>query len=410
MMDTQDTVHRPDRTEDDREGYQENIVRIRRGEQELILLGTAHVSRQSARDVRDIVEAEEPDTIAVELCAGRLESMKRQQAWQSTDIYQVIREKKAGLLLANLILGTYQRRIAQQFGIEPGAEMRAGVELAEETGRTLLLADRNIQVTLARIWRRMGLTGRVRLLFVLILSIFSDEEIGEEELEELRKGDALGAALNELGRGFPELKTVLIDERDAYMAEKLRRAGGQKVLAILGAGHLPGVERELAIPHDLSRLDSVPPSRKHLRYAGWAVPLVILLLIGFTLSRDLPAGISQMSAWILWNGSFSALGALLARGHPLTILSAFLVAPISSLNPLLAAGWFAGLVEAYIRKPRVGDFESLSLDLRTIGGLWKNKVTRILLVVVLANLGSTIGTLIGGAEVVRLFLRTLWGG
>ncbi len=387
----------------------EHIVRLEMDGRQIILLGTAHVSRESAKEVARLIDEEDPDTVAVELCQARYESLKAANRWKDMDIVKVIRQKKAGLLLTNLVLSSYQRRLAEQFGIEPGEEMKVGVRVAEEQGKTLVLADRNIQVTLSRVWRGMGLWGKLKLLFSLIFSVFADEEISEAELEALKGGDALTAALNEMSRSFPELKTTLIDERDQYLAEKIRTAPGDKVLAILGAGHLPGIRKELGRTHDLKALDRLPAKKMSTRWVGWVIPLIILGLIVTTFRADAPAGMDQVIAWILWNGSLSALGAALAWAHPLSILTAFLVAPISSLNPLLAAGWFAGLAEAMIRKPKVADFEALGTDLTTFKGFWKNRVTRILLVVVFANLGSTAGTLIGGAEVIRVFISTVLG-
>jgi len=380
------------------------------GDKEVILLGTAHVSKESAAQVVEIVDLENPDTIAVELCQSRYDSLEQDNRWKDTDIAKVIREKKAGLLLTNLILGSYQRRIAEQFGIEPGEEMKVGVSIAKEKDKTLLLADRNIQTTLSRVWNNMNLGGKIKIMMSLVLSIFSDEEISEEELEELRKGDTLTAALAELSHSFPELKVSLIDERDQYIANKIKTSKGEKILAILGAGHLPGVQEELFKEQDMARISAVPAPKKTFKRLGWIIPILIVFLIASTFRANSLAGWDGILAWILWNGGLSALGTLLAFGHPLSILTAFLVAPISSMNPLLAAGWFAGLVESIIRKPKVDDFEHLSTDLASVTGFWKNHVTRILLVVVFANVGSTVGTLIGGAEVIRLFLRTVWGG
>lgn len=390
--------------------YEENVVRVTIKDKEIILLGTAHVSKESAAQVYEIVEAENPDTVAVELCQSRYDAMSQGHGWQDTNVIKVIKEKKAGLLLTNLVLGSYQRRIAEQFKIEPGEEMKAGIEVAKAQNKKLVLADRNIQTTLSRIWRRMGLVGKAKIMMALVLSIFNDEDISEQELEALRKGDTLSAALTEMSETFPELKATLIDERDQFIAYKLKNAPGKKILAVLGAGHLPGVEKELFRTQDIQKISRVPAKKNWFKKLGWFIPVVIIILIISTFTFDAPAGLDGVVAWILWNGSFSALGALLALAHPLSILTAFVVAPLTSLNPLLAAGWFAGLTEATVRKPKVEDFETLSTDLSKVSGFWKNSVTRVLLVVVFANIGSTVGTLIGGAEVIRLFIRTVIGG
>ena len=227
-------------------------------------------------------------------------------------------------------------------------------------------------------------------------------------LEELKNKDMLSAALEELSRSLPRLKAIIIDERDKYLAQKIKSAPGNKVVAVLGAGHIPGIKHELSRDHDLEALSRVKPAPKYTRVIAWSIPLLIIVLIVLTFSADRAAGTEQIMAWVFWNGSLGALGALAALAHPLSLLTAFLVAPISSLSPLLAAGWFAGLVEALLRKPSVGDFESLVDDVHSIKGFWRNKVTRILLVVALVNLGSTAGTIIGGAEIINRFLNTFF--
>jgi pheromone shutdown-related protein TraB len=219
----------------------------------------------------------------------------------------------------------------------------------------------------------------------------------------------LTSALSELSKSFPQLKETLIDERDKYLAQKIKDAPGKKIVAVVGAGHVPGLKEAIKEDQDLAALSKIPPKKKTGKIIGWTISVAIISLIVATIIVNRDAGLDQILSWILWNGSLSALGTLAAFGHPLSILTAFVVAPISSLNPLLAAGWFAGLVEAIIRKPHVSDFENLSEDVNSFKGFWRNRVTRILLVVVLANVGSTIGTFIGGADVVRIFIKSFWG-
>ena len=215
--------------------------------------------------------------------------------------------------------------------------------------------------------------------------------------------------LSEFTEAFPKLKVPLIDERDQYLDQKIKEAPGQKVVAVRGAAHVPGISEEIRRDHDLAALSRVPKKRTGPGVLAWIIPALIIGIIGYTFYLNRDAGIRQSISWILWNGSFSAIGAIAAFAHPLTVLTAFLAAPISSLNPMLAAGWAAGVVEALIRKPNVQDFEDLTDDATSLRGLWKNKVTRILLVVALTNIGSSLGTFIGGADVIRLFLETLSG-
>ncbi|MHA7138913.1 TraB/GumN family protein [Rossellomorea arthrocnemi] len=386
---------------------EKNITRIHMDGKEYILIGTAHVSRQSAEQVKEVVEAEQPDTVCVELDEPRYQSIVEGDKWKDTDIFQVIKDKKATLLLMNLAIGSFQRRMAKQFGIKPGQEMIQGIESAKEVGAELVLADRNIQITFSRIWNSVGFSGKAKLMTQIIYSIFSTDTITEEELEKIKSQDMLDSMLNEFTQVFPKLKIPLIDERDQYLAQKIKDAPGKKIVAVLGAAHVPGITKEIYNEHNLDKLNERPAKSKWPKIIGWAIPVMILAVIAYTFISNPDAGIQQGISWILWNGGFSALGVAIGLGHPLAILTAFVAAPFTSLNPLLAAGWFAGFVQAYFRRPNVGDFDSLSEDVLSVKGFWRNKVTRILLIVVLANLGSTLGTVIGGADVVRLFLENL---
>lgn len=386
---------------------EDNITRIHLDGKEYILIGTAHVSKHSAEQVKEVIEAEKPDAVCVELDKQRYKSIKDGNKWREMDIIQVIKEKKASLLLMNLAISSFQNRMANQFGIKAGQEMIQGIESAKETGATLVLADRNIQITFARIWGGIGLKGKVLLLSQVVAGIFSKESITEEELEKMKSQDTLQAILNEFTETFPRLKKPLIDERDQYLAQKIKEAPGEKIVAVLGAAHVPGIKEEIKKEQDLAKLTSVPPKSKWPKIVGWSIPVMILAIIAYTFMANPQAGLSQTFSWILWHGGLSALGAAIALGHPLTVLTAFLAAPITSLNPVLASGWFAGLAQAYVRRPSVKDFETLSEDVFSVRGFWKNKVSRILLIVVLSNLGSTLGTVIGGADVIRVFFENL---
>lgn len=386
---------------------EENITRIYLEDKEFILIGTAHVSKQSAEQVKEVIESERPDSVCIELDEQRYQSMMAGETWKEMDVFKVIKQKKATLLLMNLLISSFQKRVAKQFGIKPGQEMVQGIESAREVGANLVLADRNIQITFSRIWHGIGLWGKARLLAQIIFSIFSDENISEEELEKLKSQDMLDAMLEDFTVSFPRLKVPLIDERDQYLAQRIKEAPGNKIVAVLGAAHVPGIKEEIKKEHNLAALSQLPAKSKWPKIIAWTIPFLILGVIGYTFYANRSAGVNQTMSWVLWNGLFSAMGALIAFGHPVTIMTAFVVAPLSSLNPLVAAGWFAGIVEAYIRRPNVKDFENLSEDVFTLKGFWRNKVTRILLIVTLTNLGSTLGTVIGGADVIRLFIKNI---
>ncbi|WP_226084924.1 TraB/GumN family protein [Mesobacillus sp. S13] len=386
---------------------EENITRLEMNGKEYILIGTAHVSKHSAEQVKEVIEAERPDSVCVELDEQRYQTITEGSKWQEMDIIQVIKEKRASLLLMNLAISSFQNRMAKELGIKAGQEMIQGIESAKEVGAELVLADRNIQITFSRIWGNLGLKGKALLLSQIITSIFSRDSISEEELEKLKEQDTINAMLNEFTETFPRLKKPLIDERDQYLAQKIKEAPGEKIIAVLGAAHVPGIKEEIKKSHDLKKLRAIPPKSKWPKVIGWSIPVLILAIILYTFLANPTAGFAQTISWILWNGSLSALGAAIAMGHPLTILTAFIAAPITSLNPLLAAGWFAGLTQAYIRRPSVKDFETLSEDVFSVKGFWRNKVSRVLLIVVLANLGSSLGTFIGGADVIRVFIENL---
>jgi pheromone shutdown-related protein TraB len=385
----------------------ENITRIYLDGKEFILIGTAHVSKHSAEQVMEVIESERPDSVCVELDEQRYQSIIDGNKWRDTDIFKIIKEKKAALLLMNLAVSSFQKRMAKQFGINAGQEMIQGIESAKKIGANLVLADRNIQITFSRIWRGVGLWGKAKLLMQIIFSIFSNESISEEELEKLKSQDMLNAMLNEFTVNFPKLKIPLIDERDQYLSQKIKEAPGNKIVAVLGAAHVPGIKEEIKKEHDLVRLSQLPAKSKAPKIIAWSIPILILAIIAYTFYANPSAGIQQTISWVLWNGSLSAIGTAIAFGHPIAIITAFVAAPITSLDPITAAGWFAGFAQAYFRRPNVGDFENLSKDVISIKGFWNNKVTRILLVVVFANLGSSLGTFIGGADVVRLFIENL---
>ncbi|SFL78308.1 TraB/GumN family protein [Salibacterium qingdaonense] len=385
---------------------QDNVTRIHVDNKEVVLVGTAHVSRQSAEQVKEVIDEEQPDSVCVELDEKRYESMSNRDEWKNMDIFKVIKEKRASLLLMNLAISSFQKRTAKQFGIQSGQEMKQGIESARESGAELVLADRDIQITFARIWQKVGFFGKAKLLMMIIFSIFNNESITEEELEKMKNQDMLQSMLQELTRSFPRLKKPLIDERDQYLSHKIKNAPGEKVVAVLGAAHVPGIKEEIYKEQDLGELEQRPVS-KAPKIIAWTIPLLVIAVIAYTFYANPSAGLQQTVSWLIWNGSFSAVGAAAALGHPLTIITAFIAAPLTSLNPLIAAGWFAGLMQAYIRRPNVEDFERLSDDVHSAKGFWSNKVTRILLIVVLANVGSTIGTMIGGADVLRLFFENL---
>ena len=383
--------------------YSGNVHEILIDEKQILLIGTAHISQSSVDEVNDVIEQEKPDTVCIELCASRHQAMMDKDQWKNMDIFKVVREGKSFLLFANLIMTAFQKRLGSQLGVKPGAEMLAAAEASERVNSELLLADRDVKITLQRTWRGMPFWGRMKVLSQLLASLFIREEISKEEIEKLKESDALSEAMQILADQSPDMKRILIDERDQFMAEKIRQAPGKRIVAVVGAGHVKGLTGELEREHNLAELETVPPPGKLGIWLKWGIPTLIVGLIGYGFfAVDTDVSIEMIQRWFLINGTLSAIGTAIAFGHPITVATAFVAAPFTSLNPAVAAGWVAGLVEAFLRKPQVRDFENLADDITHLRGFWQNNITRILLVVMFANLGSAIGTFAGGFAIASL--------
>lgn len=381
---------------------QDPLHKLTVGDKVITLIGTAHVSQQSVDLVKEVIETQRPDTVCVELCQSRYQTIRQKDSWQNMDIIKVIREKKSFLLLSNLILAAFQKRIAAKLDVRPGQEMIQAIASAETVEASIHLADRDVRTTLSRTWHRMGLWTRLKLIFQLVLSFGDTEEIKAEDIERMKQQDVLEAILSEVGKSMPTLRHTLIDERDQFLAAKIRTAPGKTIVAAVGAGHVPGILRNWDQSIDLAELETMPPKGKIGKFFKWLVPtlIVALLVYGFFVGGK-DAGAGMLIWWIGANGLLAGVGALAALAHPLTILSSVMAAPLTSLNPMIAAGWVSGLVEAFSRKPKVRDFEHLQDDIVSLKGFWRNKVTRILLVVVFTNLGSTLGTFVAFPMMIR---------
>ncbi len=377
------------------DGNKTGVHRLFYEDREIVLIGTAHVSLESALLVEQVIEQEQPDTVCVELCSSRYQALTQPEKWQETDLLKVVREKKAMVLLSNLVLASFQRKIALKLGVRPGEEMLRAVKAAEKSGAEIWLADRDIRTTLARTWRSLGFWPRIKLAFNLMMSIPGASDITEEDVEKLKEQDMLESVLAEMARDLPVVKQVLIDERDRYLAFKIRNAPGRKIVAVAGAGHVPGIIANWEKPVDIAELEHLPPKGKIFPVLKWGIPAGIIALVtaGF-IGAGAEAAAGMITWWVIANAVLAGLGAALALAHPFTIISAVVAAPVTSMNPMIAAGWVAGIVEVLSQKPKVRDFEHLTQDIVSIKGFWKNKITRILLVVVFTNLGSSAGTFI----------------
>lgn len=380
------------------------------------LLGTAHVSKKSAETVSELLASGEYDHVAIELCDNRYRAIINPDALAEMDLFQVIRSGQAPMIMASLALGAFQQRIAEQFGIQPGAEMRAAINSADTQNIPVHLIDRDVGTTLKRVYRSVPWWKRMMIFSGLLASVLSRQEIEEEEIEKLKQGDLLESTFGEFREEAPEIYHPLIDERDEFMACRIQQIvatdSPQNLLAIVGAGHLQGIADYLGkgdshgseneIASRLEELKAIPSRRNVLKWIPWLIVALVLtgFYLGFRQSPEL--GFSLVASWILINGSLSALGAALAGGHPLTVLTAFIAAPITSLNPMIGAGIVTGAVELALRKPRVGDFERLRQDVANARGWWRNRVSRTLMVFFFSTMGSAIGTWVAGA---RIFAR-----
>lgn len=377
------------------------------------LLGTAHVSRASATAVRDEIATGDYDVVAIELCANRHRGMIDPDALGRMNLFEVIRAGKAPMVTAMLAMGAFQQRIAEQFGIEPGAEMRAAIDGADARGLRLELIDRDIGITLRRIYANVPWYKRLYLFSGLFASVVVDDKIPEEDIEALKEGDLLESTFAQFADAAGPIYAPLIDERDQYMAVRLLDIADERpehILAVVGAGHLKGIERYLnegfaARSTRVAELERIPPSRRWYKAVPWVI--VALVMVGFALgfARSPALGLRLVVEWVLINGGLSALGCLIAGAHPLTTLAGFVAAPLTSLNPTVGAGMVTALVEAAIRKPTVADFGSLRKDTTSVRGWRQNRVARTFLVFFLSTLGSAIGTYVAGFRIFDHLVR-----
>lgn len=390
------------------ESVQDIIKTVQVNGATITLVGTAHISQKSVDLVEEKIRTGEYDCVAVELCPPRLQNLTEKSMWKNLDIYQVLRQGKGSLLLVNLALSAYQKRLAEKIGVEPGQEMVKAIELSTEYNLPLEVIDRDITTTLQRIYQGVSFWQKLKLFSSLVASIFIGEEVTEQQVEDLKEGDMLHSLVEEFGEVLPSVKKVLIDERDQYMVGKLVEMakapdGPKNILAMVGAGHLVGMLPMFETPpapEAMAELDEKPPPSKTGYYVGWGIGLFIISMFGVGYIRSPELGTELILQWFVINGGLSALGAALAFAHPLSILAAFLAAPLTSLNPTIGAGMVVGIVESYIRKPKVADFESMREDIAHFSMWWKNGVIRVFLIFFFANLGSAAGTFIAGSSIV----------
>jgi len=384
-----------------------NSMTVTLGAREFKLIGTAHVSKESIEEVKNIINNEKPDMVCVELDEGRYNAITQGNQWEKLNLSQVFREGKGFLVIVNLVLAGFQRRLGSGLGVKPGEEMKVAVETAKENGIPYSLCDREVHTTLRRAWAKCGLWSKAKLLSTLLASAFTTEKLSEQEIENMKNSNELDGMMGELANYLPGVKETLIDERDRYLASKIWTSspsvetGSKRIAAVIGAGHMKGIAVHLeklsagSESADVSELNVIPPSSVFSKIAKFIIPAAIVALVaaGF-LRAGTATGFSMVLKWVLWNGSLAAIGACLALAHPLAILVSFLGAPITSLNPFIGVGILSGLVQITLLKPRVSDAQNIMEDANGLKGWYRNRITRALLVFFLSSLGSSIGTFV----------------
>jgi pheromone shutdown-related protein TraB len=384
-----------------------DLRRIEIDGREIVLVGTAHVSRESADLVREVIEQERPDSVCLELDPQRYEALSERVRWEALDLVELIRSKRLATLLVNLVLSSYQRRLGGRLGVMPGAEMLEASRTAERLGIPVALCDRDVRITLRRAWASMSFWRKSQLGGILAASMFERPELSEDDLRRLRERDVMSELMDELGRALPELKRVLIDERDTWLAERIRATEGRKIVAVVGAGHLAGMEQALRTRRavDLTAFEAIPPVSPVWRWVGWGIPAAIVGSLAWIAVRMGPEVAGQsLGAYVVATGLPTSVGAAVALAHPLTIASAFFVAPITVLSPVIGAGHVLALVEAWLRPPLVAELERVSHDAASLRAWWRNRLLRCLLVFVFTTLGAMTGAYVGLYELLRALL------
>lgn len=381
------------------------VERTNLGQKEIILVGTAHVSKESIALVKETIEKEQPDAVGIELDFQRLHQLQQGKKWQQMDLGQIIKEGKTHLFLLNILLSNLQRQIGDDLGVKPGSEMLAAIEIAKEKKLPIALLDRDIRITLGRALNKMSLKEKAKLGYSIIGGFMGiGQKMDEKTIEQLKQKDMINALMQQLGKEMPSVKKVLVDERDIFIANRILQAKAKKIVAVVGAGHLEGIKKHLGKEINIMPLMKIEKKKSAFSILKWAIPLAFAaFVIGGIYSKGPTIALNMLLMWFIINGTLSALGAALARAHPLSIITAFLAAPITSLHPAIAAGWFAGLVELKMRAPKVQDFDDLP-QINDISALASNRVTKILMVTAFANIGSTIGTVIALPYIASLLL------
>ena len=387
--------------------YPDDVNVITHLDRTILLIGTAHVSQHSVDLVTEVIENERPDCVCIELDDKRFQALQDEKRWQKLDLKAIIKKKQLSTLMVSLMMASYQKRLGENLGVAPGAELLAAATCAKRLGIPISLCDRDIRITLRRAWKSTSLFKKGYLLASLFAGLFDAEEIDEKRLEELKKQDVLTELMAEMGESLPDMKKVLIDERDIYLAEKIKATPGKRLVAVVGAGHVNGILERFSTDNssELGRIEIIPPVSQGWKTAGWLIPLIILSSIAIIgLQKGAAVAGDNIIYWILANGIPASIGAILAFAHPATIISAFAAAPVTSLTPVIGAGYVTAFVQVMTQPPVVREFETVSEDIGRLKGWWQNKLLRVFLVFFLTGFGSAIGTYIGGYEIIKTLM------
>lgn len=397
----------PPNAPDESHRRSEDVEVVEIDDRVFVLVGTAHISQESVELVREVIDKERPDRVCIELDAQRFEALSHERKWEDLDLREIIRQQQLTTLLMNLLLSSYQKRLGGRLGVTPGSELMEASRIADELGIPISLCDRDIRVTLRRAWHSLSWYRKIALSSSMLASAFDTTELSEEDLREIRQKDVLNELMSELGESMPTLKHALIDERDSYLAQKIRESEGNRIVAVVGAGHVAGMREALETrrPIDLAEIDVIPPVSPLLKWIGWGIPALILsALIAIGLTKGIDEAGDNAIYWFIANSVPTAIGAIIALGHPLTILLGGLAAPFTSLTPVIGAGYVAAFVQTWFAPPLVREFQNVGDDIAQLGMWWRSRLLRIFLVFLLTTLGSLLGTFTGGIEIFRNLL------
>lgn len=380
----------------------DEVYKMERSGKIYYIVGANHVSSESAALVSSVLEAVKPDSVCVELDQKRYETFVNGANWKELDIVEVFKQKKATMLLMQVLLGGFQKKLALDVKDKVGGEVRSAISYVEHNQKKICLVDRDVNITFKKIWRTMSFREKLYLPITFFESFEVSEDLPEEEsIKELMKMDMVDSFFNQLKQRFPNIYKQMITERDLYQVCKIKESPGTVVVAILGNAHVRGVIDNFDEDVDLDVLEKIPEKSFLDKAIEWAFPLILLILILLGFVGGFESGIAQVIRLLLWNGGCAALFTLFTLAHPLTILTSFVAAPIGTFSPLLSVGMFSGIVEATLRKPVVKDFENLSTDIFNIKAYYKNRALRVLFIFVFASLGGVIGNIIGGLDLIK---------